>query len=175
MEETVTDPLVGKLRDLFLPLQQGANVKRGLWLHGSRQSGSSWLAYHTAMALPDEMVRHSDRVTGAGLTERIKEQWRLDTLVRKYTDDSLLFDLYKVEAALEQMWNVDVLFLDDVNNIDIDFWGKHVMHRLDERVKHTGITVVAGNTSPTRFPSEWADGIAGLFHVFDMAVLRGTG
>ena len=105
----------------------------------------------------------------------IREQWRLDSLVRRYTDDSLLFDLYRVEAALEQMWVVDVLFLDDMNNIDIDFWCKHVMPRLDERLKTTGITFVAGNTPPERFPEEWSTGILDLFHVFDMGKLRGAG
>jgi len=175
MEEMLADPLVGKLRDLFLPLQEGKTVKRGLWLHGPRLSGTTSLAYEVAMALPDEMVRTAARLTAYQVATRIKEQWRLDTLVRKYTDDSLLFDLYKVEAELEKMWDVDVLFLNDMNNIDTDFWSRHVLPRLDERVKSTGITIVAGNTPPTRFPPEWAEGIVGLFHVYDMAVLRGKG
>lgn len=149
---------------------------RGLWLHGPRQSGTTTLARSVGLALPDEMVPASATVTGAKLASTVREVWRLDGLVRHAFGDDLLSDLYRTEKWLEDTWSVPVLFINDVTNIDAEFWSKHILHSLDERMKaqqvsQEGFTLVAGNTSPRRFPSEWADGIEGLFHVVDIGDL----
>jgi hypothetical protein len=51
-----------------------------------------------------------------------------------------------------------VLWVDDILTVDVEFWKKHILARLDLRLKGRGVTILSGVVGPQTFGSDWRVG-----------------
>ena len=125
--------------------------KYGLWIFGPRQHGTSHIAACATHRLVDRVAawEHIDALV---LTDNIRRYWTLEETARRNADDYGLFlDKQELETKLDFLWfDCDVLWVDDLHedSVDIPFWRKHVLPRLERRCKAGKVTIIATTLSP---------------------------
>lgn len=144
--------------------------KRGLWVYGPRGAGTTAavqkLVTEAPERLPEGLWVHK---RGAPLERNIKEQWRLERLLGANGSDFPLWEeATALESKLNDFWNCDVMWLDDLYvEMDVDFVRKHILTRIDDRVKSkkVKITLVSGEASPGHYGPGWKQVINDRFVV----------
>lgn len=150
----------GRTLDDFVAGLSGSG-HRGLWLYGPRKSGTTtfgWEASQRVYAASAEGVGMlpGNRITAHELVDLQRRVWTQEELMRSNAHD---FSLWQETQALmdkwDAVWNANVLLLDDLISPDIEFWKKHMLIRIDARLKGPGVTIIAGVCGPDRFGPDW--------------------
>ena len=150
-QDALTDWISGPARDEDNPVEPvRSGDKPGLWVHGMRRAGSSYIG-HIAGRMAAQYVYSSDRITALKLVRDTRKVWTQSDLVRNHPDDySLWLDADSQESRLEKLWNLSLLWIDDLHaeSTDIRFWRKHIHPRIEERVKDGKLTIVSTTYIP---------------------------
>jgi hypothetical protein len=128
----------------------------GLWVFGDRRSGSSHIASNAVLRLLSRVDRYAnatwEHVDTFTLTQEIRTQWDLAPLLRANPSDWGLWDQRnKTELFLDTLWtDCEILWLDDFHHeqVDVDFWRKHVQPWVEIRVKGGKPTIIATTLDP---------------------------
>ena len=129
--------------------------KVGLWVYGDHGEGSTYVASVGVKRIAREVgIENWDYSTALDLTERIRMSWTAGEVSRHNSGD---YDLYvesaSFEDALAEFWNVKLLWIDDLySEQDMEFFRKHAMFRLLQRVKQGLPTVISTNMTPSSPP-----------------------
>ena len=112
------------------------------------------------------------RIPGPRVESRVKALWKQQDLLSANGTD---FAVWEEDVSLNKNWEylwykADVLFIDDLISPNAEFWNKHILVHLDQRVKSDRVTVIAGTTPPTAFSPIWADGFDALCVVKGLVV-----
>lgn len=149
--------------------------KSGLWIHGPRRAGTSTCARYAVDMVIDnfpELIRkygQGQRMTAVNLEAKQRLVWSQDALMRINGDDmSLWLETHEIVSNWEFMWNCSILFLDDIISPDTNIWNRHFLPRIDQRLKSDVITIFAGLWDPTKFGSDWTEGLSDLCKVYKM-------
>lgn len=125
--------------------------KIGLWVYGSRGTGSSYIASIAYGRLskdhPDWIpLYHNAKV----LMESIREYWQLAQDPNRGQSEELTQDYYALDDGLNLLWDrADLVWLDDLHDsLDLRFWMRHVQPDLERRVKDGKPTIVSTNCAP---------------------------
>lgn len=147
--------------------------KKGLWVYGPRRSGTS----HCGRRAVDEVIENfpelvkkhgqGQRMTAIGLESKLRSVWTQEALMRVNADDMLLWqETNQLLDNWEFLWNCSILFIDDLISVDIEFWKKHLLARIDERLKTKTVTIIASVHGPEKFGPEWSKAFRDLCKVY---------
>ena len=155
--------------DYFIEgLKPDQHGKRGLWVHGPRQSGTSTLCRVVAEAIYAEGCYDTDMaegclITAQDLSDLQRKVWTQEDLMRSNSHDmGLWLETQALVSRWESVWDANVLMIDDLLSVDAEFWKKHLLARIDQRLKGKGITLLAGTVAPSLFGPEWGTGFSQL-------------
>ena len=135
-----TDPQ-NALRDKFLA---GLGHRRGLWVYGPRQSGTSTYmrsfidpVYEALMDSPGWVgMDPGNKAVAVELEVKQRKVWSAEAILRANAHDlSLWQETVALTERWDALWNANVLLVDDLVAPDVDFWKKHLLPRLDQRLK----------------------------------------
>jgi len=170
--------------DFVTGLKKGGH--RCLWLFGPRQSGTSTLGLHAARTIDiatangefDELMAYGNgqTVKADALEQLQREIWKSENILRANGND---LGLWEEDRLLNERWdilltNTDILFIDQLIMPNVEFWKKHLLLPLDNRVKSDMVTIIAGTTAPEAFGPDWATGFNAQCAVHQFGV-RGEG
>jgi hypothetical protein len=139
--------------------------QRGLWVFGPRKSGTSTIArtaalnaYDTEGAV-DLSLPPGRKISAVELTDLQRKLWSQEELLRANGKDiSLWVETQSVLDEWDAVWASGVLWVDDILTVDVEFWKKHILARLDLRLKGRGVTILSGVIGPQAFGSDWRVG-----------------
>ena len=125
--------------------------KVGLWIHGGRQRGTSYIA-EVAMSRLAPQADTWDHIDALALTDAIRSYWHLSEASRRNPEDYALFlEMQDIEIKLEFLWHeCHALWVDDFHDeaVDVKFWRKHVQPYLERRLKQRRPTIIATTLPP---------------------------
>lgn len=143
---------------------------RCLWLFGPRQSGTSTLAHHAAVTVNQCVIdgefthlhqyEAGTQVKADELEQLQRDIWKSEAILRANGND---LGLWEEDRYLNDRWDMlmnrtDILFINQLIMPNAEFWKKHLLLPLDNRVKSDRVTVIAGTTAPEAFGPDWASG-----------------
>ena len=140
--------------------------KVGLWVYGNHGEGSSYVGIVGLRRMLREFGDEWEYVTALDLMDQVRISWSADAVSRGNSND---YDLYteaaSFETALEKLWTVKVLLIDDLyDSHDMSFFTKHLWTRLLQRVKQGLPTIVCTNMPPSSYAvAEWRGTIESWF------------
>lgn len=144
--------------------------RRGLWVFGPRQSGTTTVARHVV----DEVIA-SGITAGKGIKatwlERTQRQlWSTEGLLRGNPSDFPLWSEAMAAAdGWEDLWVTPILWINDFYAVDTEFWRRHLLGRVDERLKDPNlVTVLAGTIPPRQFGEDWHTGFKALCQIIKL-------
>lgn len=156
---------------------------RCLWVFGPRQSGTSTLAHHVAVTVNQCVIdgefdylhkyEAGTQVKADELEQLQRDIWKSEAILRANGND---LGLWEDDRVLNDRWDMlmnrtDILFINQLIQPNVEFWKKHLLLALDNRVKSDRITTIAGTTPPSAFGPDWATGFNRQCTVVQM---RGT-
>lgn len=134
--------------------------KKGMWICGPRRSGTSTCARRAVDSIIDnfpELVRkygQGQKMTAVNLETKMRSLWTQESLMRiNASDFSLWAETNQIIDTWEFMWNCSILLIDDIIAVDTQFWKKHLLPRIDQRLKSEVITIFASAHRPSLFGS----------------------
>lgn len=123
----------------------------GLWIYGARRRQGTSTIGEIVWSKMSKRTYKPHKIPCLNLVDRVRESWTLDTLVRHNpTDYDLGMDSMRAQMFLDELWDADFLWLDDLHEetIDIPFWRKHIQPRLERRLKDGRPTMVCTDMAP---------------------------
>lgn len=144
---------------------------RCLWVCGARRSGTSTFAREVVDRVYvsgnfDQTMPEGRLITALDLSDLRRRVWTQEELMRANGSDLSLWQ--ETQALLDRwdgVWNANVLMVDDIIQVDVEFWKRHLLARLDQRLKGPGVTLIAGVTPPALFGAEWSPALGSLCRV----------
>jgi hypothetical protein len=147
--------------------QRRLDRKVGFWSHGSRRSGTTYLASVAVRRAVNDKDRDRygtidwEYATLKEACDLVRSGW--DETARLHPNDEGAWqEMLQVERHLDRLWDdCDLLWLDDVHlgtrddsgPINIAFFGKHIFPKLEYRVKMGKATVVSTSLTLERLGS----------------------
>jgi hypothetical protein len=146
-----------------------ADGPRCLWLYGPRQSGTSTLAHHVALTVNQHLIEGrllsllnyppGAQVKAFELEGLQRDIWKSESILRVNGND---IGLWEEDRILNERWETlmdcDILFINQLIQPNVEFWKKHLLLCLDNRVKSDRVTLIAGTTPPEAFGPDWTTG-----------------
>lgn len=154
---------------------------RGLWVHGPRQSGTTTYARRVAEAVYSAGCYDLDMsegclITATALSDLQRKVWTQEDLMRSNSHDMALWqETQALVSRWEDVWDANVLMIDDLISVDTEFWKKHLLARIDQRLKGKGVTLLAGVIAPSWFGPDWGTGFSRLCTVIRLRGEHGEG
>lgn len=128
------------------------NEQVGLWVYGSRGSGTSYIA---KCALHKMVVEHRDWAweyhTAREVMEAMRNLWNLGKQIGPHTDNDTMHEYLLIDEEFRYLWDkANVVMLDDLyDSLDMRFWRSHIHDGIDGRVKQYKPTIIATTMAPS--------------------------
>lgn len=154
---------------------------RGLWVFGPRRSGTSTVAREVvervyASESFNPLLAGGCLISAQALSDLQRRVWTQEELMRSNGNDLALWQ--ETQALLsrwDDVWDANILMIDDMIQVDVEFWKRHLLGRLDQRLKGPGVTLVCGVVQPKMFGPDWSTGFKSLCTVMKMGDVSGEG
>lgn len=162
-------PIPDDTIESFIAGLQDGKGKRGLWCHGPRKSGTTRSIRQLVDDNMDVFPGNKVKKTAAWVESNIKQQWKLDALLRANgTDFALWRDAANIEEALDILWSAESIWIDDLYpELEESFVRKNILTRLDEALKAKHVVLVSGNCAPSDFGPSWQRAITHDYEVVE--------
>lgn len=142
---------------------------RCLWVYGPRQSGTSTLAHYVALTVNQYLIDGrfpallnyppGSQVKAFELEHLQRDIWKSEHMLRLNAND---LGLWEEDRQLNERWDTlmdsDILFINQLIQPNVDFWKKHLLLALDNRMKSDRVTIIAGTAPPEIFGPDWVTG-----------------
>lgn len=145
---------------LFLWKEQVDNEteRQGLWVHGNRLSGTSYIANVAMRQMAYGNGWEWEWQPANDLIRAKRNQWNASEQTRLHPED---YSLYQEHMSIDEVFDIfwtkaHVVCIDDFHDdLDVRFWRKHLQPDLEQRVKARLPTIVATTMAPNH--REFAD------------------
>lgn len=123
----------------------------GLWVYGSRGSGSSYIA---RCALHKLVLDHFDwdweYFVAKQVMDAMRSLWTLSKQLGTNTDPELAQEHLLIDQEFRFLWDkANIVLLDDLfDSLDMNFWRAHIHDDIDRRVKAGRATIIATTMAP---------------------------
>ena len=131
-----------------------AEGKRGLWIFGPRNKGTSYAAQASVgwLAFKHDYSPQTEHVEALDLIHTLRQMWSTGSAVRDNSQDAGLWQEAQESEMLVNyyLYECGLLWVDDfhVETLDWNIWRKHVQPYLERRAKHGMPTVVSTTLAP---------------------------
>lgn len=132
-------------------VNEDGNEQVGLWVYGSRFSGSSYIA---RCALHKMVVEHDDwdweYHTAVEVMSAMRNLWSLSRQLEQKLDSEMLQEHMLIDEEFRFLWDkAHIVLIDDLyDSLDMTFWRNHVHDHIDRRVKERKPTIIATTMPP---------------------------
>ena len=133
-------------------VNSGESEQVGLWVYGTRFSGTSYIA---RCALHKMVVEHDDwdweYHTAVEVMSAMRNLWTLGRQLGERAEPELVEEHFLIDDEFRFLWDkAQVILIDDLyDSLDMRFWRSHVHDHIDRRVKECKPTIIATTMAPT--------------------------
>lgn len=147
--------------------------KNGLWVFGPMalvDTNRAIAEYVDSGEWHARKPGQAERRTAAWVERRVREQWKLDGLLRANGGDlPLWLDANESEQKLERFWKADHLWVMDLwQDYDNTFVQKNLLLPLQEAMGAGKTVFVTGDCPPSHFDERWERAILATYNVVEL-------